>query len=213
MKNGLYSNYDELVVKCLPEYYFLLNVAARAISKVCTIVDLGCGTGNLPKIIFQAMPKVAIRGIDNSANLLAIASEKNIQYCFQPILSDIMHFDLGREAEECIISSFTIHHFDDSEKRVLFERIFQALRPGGIFINLDMVKPRNYRQTVSNFLAKMKESGLSAKFIEAERQEMIERDRPVSLSVQKKWLEQIGFQFELLHDSLFAIYSCQKPIS
>lgn len=211
MKSGLYSNYDKLVVKCLPEYPFLLKMVVGAVGNACGIIDLGCGTGNLARLIFQTHPQATILGIDSSEEFLAVAKAKCRGFDFRPVLDNILDLNLEQCACECIVSSFTIHHFDDSEKLVLFEKIFRALKPGGTFINLDMVKPKNYPKAVSKFLAKMKESGLSARFIEAERQEMIERDRPVSLSTQKKWLEQIGFEFELIHDAnLFAVYCCKK---
>jgi tRNA (cmo5U34)-methyltransferase len=211
MKEGLYGNYDELVVKCLPEYYSLLEIVVGVIGNVCGIVDLGCGTGNLAKLISQAFSQAEVWGVDSSAEFLAIAREKCRGYNFRAILADMINFDLERCEQDCIVSSFTIHHLEDDEKVRLFRKIFRSLKPDGIFINLDMVRPRNYRQVVSKFLARMKESGLSTEFIEVEKKEMVERDRPVSLKKQKMWLEQIGFKFELLYDNgLFAAYCCRK---
>lgn len=211
MKSRLYSDYDRLVIRCLPEYYLLMGIVIRAIRSSAKVIDLGCGTGNLAKLIFQAFPQVEIWGVDSSAEFLAIAREKCRGYNFRAILADIMSFDLERCEKDCIVSSFVIHHLKDCEKIRLFEEIYQSLKSGGIFFNLDMVKPRNYRQAVSKFLYKMKERGLSTEFIEVEKKEMVKRDQPVSLKKQKKWLEEIGFKFELLYNSgLFAVYSCKK---
>jgi SAM-dependent methyltransferase len=215
MKNSLYDNYDELVVRCLPEYNFLLEIVARTVCRVGSIVDLGCGTGNLARLIFQTIPTVKVKGIDASVKFLAIADNKNAGYNFYPILEDVLNFNPGRSVQDCIVSSFAIHHFEDDEKIKLFRKIFRSLKPGGVFVNLDMVEPeKNYQEAIENFLAQMKENGLSAEFIEAERKEMVERDRPVRLSTQKKWLEEIGFEFEVLCDiGLFAVYVCQKPFN
>jgi SAM-dependent methyltransferase len=213
MEGSLYADYDRLVVKCLPEYYSLLEIVVWAIlgHYPVEIIDLGCGTGNLARIIFQSLPRVTVWGVDNSAEFLAIARDKCRGRAFRPIRADILDYDPGMSTCDCLVSSFSIHHFEDEEKLKLFRKIHRTLKPGGIFINLDMVRQRNYRQAVSNFLAKMEESGLSAEFIEAERKDMAERDRPVSLAVQKKWLKQIGFRFELIHNSgLWAAYCCQK---
>lgn len=211
MENRLYSDYDQLVVKCLSEYYSLLRAIVQAIGNPERIIDLGCGTGNLARLIFQAFPQLEVWGIDSLAEFLAIAREKCRGYNFRAILVNIMDVDLGRCKQDCIVSSFTIHHLEDDEKVKLFKKIFRSLKPGGVFINLDMVRPRNYRQVVSKFLGQMKKRGLSAKFVEAEKKEMAERDRPVSLKKQKMWLEQIGFKFELLYDNgLFAAYRCEK---
>ncbi len=213
MEESLYADYDRLVVKCLPEYRSLLEVVAGIIRghRPSEIIDLGCGTGNLARLIFQSLPQTTIWGVDNSATFLAIARDKCRGHDFRPIWADILDYDLGTRTCECIVSTFSIHHFEDEKKLKLFRKIQQALKPGGVFINLDMVKPRNYRQAVSHFLARMEKSGLSAEFIEQERQKMVERDRPVSIKKQQKWLEQIGFRFEPVVDiGLWAVYLCQK---
>ncbi|MDA3815681.1 MAG: class I SAM-dependent methyltransferase [Patescibacteria group bacterium] len=212
METKLYNNYDELVVKCLPEYYFLLEIVAQAIGDVESIVDLGCGTGNLARAIFQALPSIEIKGIDISEEFLMIAKNKNADYRFLPFLADILNYNFGQYKQECIVSSFTIHHFKDSEKQALFKNISQALKSDGIFINCDMVEPEeNYQLAVDDFLSRMRLKGLSKEFVEAEKREMAERDRPAKLSNQKRWLKKIGFQFELLYDDgLFAIYICRK---
>lgn len=213
MKNNLYDSYDQLITKCLPNYYFLLGLVAEAIGNITNIIDLGCGTGNLANIIFQTLPSVEIRGIDTSAEFMEIAKSKNTDYLFMPVLSNALDYAFGKCNQDCIISSFTIHHFEDRKKIKLFRKIFHSLRNGGTFINLDMVRPRNYQQAVSIFLTEMKKAGLSAEFIETEKKEMAKRDQPVSLKKQKKWLEKIGFKFELLYNNgLFAIYICQKPL-
>ena len=211
MKKGLYGDYDRFVVRCLPDYYTLLMIAVRELSGFSQITDLGCGTGNLARLIFQFFPQTTVLGIDLSKEFLAIAKKKCEGYNFQPTLGDISTLCLDLNSIECAISSFTIHHLKDGGKQKFFQSIYQALKPSGIFINLDMVKPRNYRQIVSRFLSEMKKSEMSAEFIEKERKEMIERDRPASLEQQKEWLEKIGFKFELLYSKdLFAIYKCQK---
>jgi hypothetical protein len=74
-----------------------------------------------------------------------------------------------------------------------------------------MIKSKHYQEAISEFLDTMKKSDLSTEFIETERQEMIKRDKPASLSAQRKWLKQIGFNFKLIHNTnLFAIYYCKK---
>jgi cyclopropane fatty-acyl-phospholipid synthase-like methyltransferase len=40
---------------------------------------------------------------------------------------------------DAIVSALAIHHLEDAEKRSLFARIHERLRPGGVFVNAEQV--------------------------------------------------------------------------
>lgn len=40
---------------------------------------------------------------------------------------------------DTIVSALSIHHLYDPEKAALFRRIYDALKPGGIFVNAEEV--------------------------------------------------------------------------
>ena len=47
---------------------------------------------------------------------------------------NVLTDDLGTEAWDVIFMASLIHHFDEPTNRALFQRIAQALRPGGVFV-------------------------------------------------------------------------------
>jgi tRNA (cmo5U34)-methyltransferase len=213
----LYENYDNLIIKCVPNYHKILQIITECIdTDKYEILDIGIGTGNLEEFIFNKFPQAKIVGIDTSADFLNIAKNKNINYQLQTVQADIRNYDIGEHKFDIILSSLAIHHFEDNEKYILFQGIYKALSDNGIFINFDMIKPETeeeYLKLSDQLFERWKEHGLSNDFIEEEKKEMAERDRLVELSKQKKWLEKIGFNFEIIFkDGLFCIYKCKKAI-
>ncbi|HXI27978.1 MAG TPA: class I SAM-dependent methyltransferase [Vicinamibacterales bacterium] len=49
--------------------------------------------------------------------------------------------DLGAEAWDVVFVSLLVHHFDEATNRELVRRITRALRPGGICVVLEIVRP------------------------------------------------------------------------
>ncbi len=51
--------------------------------------------------------------------------------------------DLGSEAWDVVFLSQLVHHFTDEQNRALVERIAQALKPGGVCVLLDALRPES----------------------------------------------------------------------
>ena len=89
--------------------------------------------------------------------------------------------DLGRF--EAVVSSFAIHHVDDRRKAEVYQEAFDALLPGGAFLNLEHVASPTLR--------------LHERFLN-ELDMDLDDDDPSNLlapvEVQLEWLRAIGFQ-------------------
>ncbi|MCK9378762.1 MAG: class I SAM-dependent methyltransferase [Candidatus Moranbacteria bacterium] len=214
-KELLYENYDTLIKKCVPGYQKIFRLMANGLNE-CTsdILDIGIGTGNLEKFIFEKFPQAKITGIDTSKKFIGIAASKYQNKKLKIINSDIKNYLLIKNKFSAIVSSLTIHHFEDAEKIGLFKKIYRSLKSDGVFINFDMIKPetkKDFLQARRNLFQNWKANGLSEDFIEKEKKEMEERDRLVELSKQKRWLKEIGFTFKIIYKSeLFCVYKCTK---
>ena len=96
-----------------------------------SILDLGCGTGYLTKVISE---KVGAEGkvvaVDPDGERLKIAKEScsasNVEY----VQADDQTFPSGQY--DLVLSNVVIHWISD--KRALFERIYANLKPGGRFV-------------------------------------------------------------------------------
>jgi SAM-dependent methyltransferase len=84
---------------------------------------------------------------------------------------------------DSVISCFAIHHVTHERKRSLFREIFDLLRPGGIFCNLEHVASpgdRLHRQMLLRAGMLPEQDGPSNKLLD--------------LETQLAWLREIGFE-------------------
>ncbi len=122
----------------------LLQLVQRAQIAEGTVLDLGCGDGILLHAILTTYPHLTGVALDGSPPMIAKARERfagseNVVFA----LADFN--DPGwREALPCrefaaVVSGFAIHHSEDARKRELYQEIFDLLRPGGVFVNVEHV--------------------------------------------------------------------------
>jgi trans-aconitate 2-methyltransferase len=95
-----------------------------------TVVDLGCGTGNVARILAARWPRARIVGVDNSAQMLAVAKASTAG----GTQHEWIHADLAdwapREPVAVVFSNAALHWHDDHA--ALFPRIFGWVAPGGM---------------------------------------------------------------------------------
>jgi tRNA (cmo5U34)-methyltransferase len=159
------------------------------------ILDLGAGSGLFTILIRNRFPEAHIHLIDFSAPMLEIArtrlgNDPRITYQQADYLTEPLPENLC-----AVVSSLSIHHLDDSGKRVLFQRIHQSLLPGGVFVNAEQVAgptPALEARYKSLWLEQVRAAGATEQQIEAAvfRQQ---EDRCASVEDQLLWLREIGF--------------------
>jgi len=54
---------------------------------------------------------------------------------------NVLEDDLGENTWDLVLASQIVHHFDESTNRELVRRIGRALRPGGVFAIMEIVRP------------------------------------------------------------------------
>ena len=91
------------------------------------ILDLGCGTGDLAKKLYDA--QVDVVGVDNSANMVAQAKKKYPSITFE--VQNATELDFHNEFDA--VFSNAVLHWVPAPKQVL-TGIYQSLQQGGRFI-------------------------------------------------------------------------------
>jgi trans-aconitate 2-methyltransferase len=107
-----------------------LDLMARIpIEAPATIVDLGCGTGNVTKILAERWPRAHIVGVDNSAAMLTVARASTEGETRREWIDADIAAWAPAEPVDVAFSNAALHWHDDHAK--LFPRIFGWLAPGG----------------------------------------------------------------------------------
>ena len=135
--------YDAAIRRFIPGYEAMLGVAAREIASVAPrhVLDLGGGTGALAEAILLAAPGAAVELIDLDPEMLAVARERLDGYGGRARFREASFDDPLPEAD-AVAASLALHHVPTmKEKRRLFARIHDCLRPGGVFVNADATMP------------------------------------------------------------------------
>ncbi|MCU0536962.1 MAG: class I SAM-dependent methyltransferase [Hydrococcus sp. Prado102] len=124
----------------------LLRVIQLTQTNVEKFLDLGCGNGILGKSIFQQYPTAKGFFIDISEAMLQ-AAKNNL--ASEQEKSRFLLQDFGKKEWvdsviqgspfDLIVSGFAIHHLPDKRKKELYKEIYQLLKPGGVFLNLEHV--------------------------------------------------------------------------
>ena len=95
-----------------------------------TVLDAGCGTGQVTATLLERLPRGRVVALDGSEAMLAAAHER---FAGDPRVS-FVHADLGAplplsEPVDAIVSTSTLHWVRDHD--VLWSHLAAVLRPGG----------------------------------------------------------------------------------
>jgi trans-aconitate 2-methyltransferase len=92
-----------------------------------TVLDAGCGSGRVTKLLLERLPRGRVVGVDASAAMIEKAREA-LPERTELVVSDLLEIDLT-EAVDAVFSNATFHWILDHRR--LFTRLYRALRPGG----------------------------------------------------------------------------------
>jgi len=123
------------------EHYHQLAGQLPATEQPLRLLDLGTGLGYQLDAIFERMPNLKVTSLDVSSQML-----EKLRARLKPYASQIetrcesyVEADFGEALYHYAISSLTVHHLPRPTKLALFRQIRRALKPGGLYLELDDV--------------------------------------------------------------------------
>lgn len=199
--NKSVAYYDSWIRRAVPGYDELFAAARELIpftpDASIDVLDLGAGTGLFAGQVLEKCPEGRFVLCDVAEKMLDVARERfrDLPDRFRYLIADYRNLkEMG--CFDLVISSLSIHHLEDAEKRELFQQVYEALRDGGLFLNIDLIKgPTAALEEFycRNWYEKMRLSGASEDEIRAgiERREAFDKD--ALLEDQLRWLREAGF--------------------
>jgi tRNA (cmo5U34)-methyltransferase len=177
-------------------YYGTLVQLAQVENENPRILDLGAGTGLLTQLLWKKHPQARFQLVDMAPEMLNIAKNRfSGQESFEYINEDYLKYDFDG-LFDMIVSSLSIHHLNHSDIKSLYQKAYDHLNPGGLFLNADeVIAPNSHSEETyqENWLEVIQQANLE----EDDKAVILERmkfDNPATLEDNINWLKEAGFK-------------------
>jgi len=209
--------YDETIRRFIPAYETMLAVAADAVAAVGPdlVVDLGSGTGALSEVLLGRPGVGVVELLDVDSEMMDQARRRLRRF------GERVRFTLGSYDEpfqpcDAFAASLSLHHIATLEaKSALYSRVFEALRPGGVFVNADANMPtaRTERDRLFRYWADhLVASGISEDRAWRHFEEWAEEDTYLPLDAELAELARVGFEAERVwRDGPIGVVVARRP--
>ena len=199
--NKSVAYYDEWIQQALPGYPEIFRVAVSLLPEGTgdgmTIVDLGAGTGLFSSHAIKRLPRARYILWDVAEDMLEVAKKRFSDRLgqFEFVVGD--YRELGDLKNiDGVISSLSIHHLPHEDKQELFKQIHSALKPEGLFINIDQIAAESDTAAElywSWWLQMLRQNKADEKRIQDSIDRRRQYDQDATLVQQLDWLKQAGF--------------------
>jgi tRNA (cmo5U34)-methyltransferase len=209
----------------------MLRVIEARGEPVERFIDLGCGSGVLTQALLSRYSQATGVLVDFSEPMLEAARSQCSQQANQLSFVNQDFGDKGwistvnhQAPFDVIMSAYAIHHQPDARKRELYAEIFDLLKPGGFFINIEHVISHSaWIETLSDEMMVDSLYAFHTQQGNGQGREQIKHDfvhRPDKVANllspvedQCDWLREIGFQDVDCYFKVFelAVFGGRKP--
>jgi len=191
--------------------YFLGN---NKLERPVKVLDLGCGNAAITMELLKEDNKINATLVDGSLEMLKNAMENLKNYNDMNFIHKTFQELLDNESQDkssqdniitgefdLVVSSLAIHHISAAEKKSLFQYIYDHLKSGGFFLNIETVKApvdeleQWYRVLWSEWIRENQDKRGTQKSFEylPEQYKDNPDNHPDTLKMQLDALESVGF--------------------
>lgn len=142
----------------------------------------------------QAYPRARVTCVDMAENMLIMARAKLQGKKAVFWQGDVRAFPYRRY--DAVVSSLVMHHIERGEKPAFYRRLFKAVKPGGVFYNIDIFLSANaglQKLFMTRWKEYMRANGLPARRVNDMIRRHQREDRPVCFTDELEIMRRAGF--------------------
>lgn len=126
--------------------------ALAGLPDAAELLDLGCGTGALARLVLEQRPASRVTGLDLAPNMVARARTNLLSFGERArvVEGDSDRLPFRDESFDAAYCNDSFHHYPDPEKSA-FE-LWRVLRPGGLLVVGDAALPAPARALMNAFI-------------------------------------------------------------
>ena len=160
------------------------------------VLDLGCGTGLELDKIWQKNPDMEVTGVDLCQCMLDKLQKKHSDKRLTIVCQDYFRYDFGYEEWDAVISFESLHHFLPERKKELYQKAYNALKRGGVFLLGDYIACCDEEEKLlrSVYFKRRKQFAIPDS-------SFVHFDIPLTLEHEKELLQTVGFVFGKVLDN------------
>lgn len=112
--------------------------------KTPKILDIACGTGDLAFEALKQIPEARITGLDITSEMLVLFQKKadTKGKKVELVEGDVEALQFPDNTFDAVTIGFATRNF--THLPIAFSEICRVLKPGGVFINLELARPRRF---------------------------------------------------------------------
>ncbi|MGC1310089.1 MAG: class I SAM-dependent methyltransferase [Phormidesmis sp.] len=142
--NGTAAPMRRRILAPLKQHLSQMPVAVGTTPQPLKVLDIACGTGNSLELINQAMPEVALYGVDLSPAYIrkaneSLANSKGLIPA-QLVQANGEELPFVDQFFEATTSTFLFHELPADARQNVINEAFRVTKPGGIFVICDSIQ-------------------------------------------------------------------------
>ncbi len=214
--DSISKSYTEAIKRSVPQYEEMLKsifIYLKPDFSPKNILELGCGTGNLTQLICLKCPKAKITAIDISAECIAECKTRISSSSIEYIKNDFKNIDFPDNTFDLVVSTISIHHLKDTDKEILFQKLYRYQTSIGVLSFCDQFSGENdfiYQKHMERWKEFAFEQGASSDEWEMWMKHQYDHDYHSTLNNHLFWIKNAGYKLvdctrrHLLWTSIYA---------